>query len=217
MNGFILFGLWSDVTNTTVKCSMVIGHTISGECMILFSLKVFYWNNNKEKWILNSLKWINVKQNRIFVHIRMQNLKIKRLIVISGIFLCSLSLFRSISKFYFDLIRECVHIACFRIVYIFVGYAKCYWKTIENRRIRFQFRQDQVVEKWSSVRLSNDSKNRTIIENHISTTPNVNLNGLNNENDTKKLLASTGLGSEVNEKSNNVFWFHFIFSIENVT
>lgn len=54
----------------------------------------------------------------------------------------------------------------------------------------------KVIEKWSSVRLSNDSKNRTIIENHISTTPNVNLNGLSSGSDSKK-RSTKNLGQEV--------------------
>lgn len=45
----------------------------------------------------------------------------------------------------------------------------------------------QVVEKWSSVRLSSDSKNRTVIENHVSTNPNLNLNGLSSGKSTKNL------------------------------
>lgn len=49
----------------------------------------------------------------------------------------------------------------------------------------------QVIEKWSSVRLSSDSKTKTKIENHITTNPNLNLNGLNAGKST------TVLGPEV--------------------
>ncbi|XP_037926588.1 potassium voltage-gated channel subfamily H member 2 isoform X2 [Hermetia illucens] len=52
----------------------------------------------------------------------------------------------------------------------------------------------QATEKWSSVRLSTDSKTKVKIENHISVNSNLNLNGFGNEPKTK---TAANLGKEV--------------------
>lgn len=53
----------------------------------------------------------------------------------------------------------------------------------------------QATEKWSSVRLSNDSKNK--VENHISVHSNLNLNGFSTSGGTERSHKTTTLGKEV--------------------
>ena len=55
----------------------------------------------------------------------------------------------------------------------------------------------QATEKWSSVRLSSDSKNKMKVENHVSVHSNLNLNGFSNSGGTERSHKTTNLGKEV--------------------
>lgn len=56
--------------------------------------------------------------------------------------------------------------------------------------------KQQATEKWSSVRLSSDSKNKMKVENHISVHSNLNLNGFSNSGGTDR-SHKNNIGKEV--------------------
>lgn len=69
------------------------------------------------------------------------------------------------------------------------------------------FPMQQATEKWSS----SDSKNRAKVENHLSTTSNLNLNGFGNAPERQK--SAKNIGQEVIElisdiSSSFLFFFH---------
>lgn len=55
----------------------------------------------------------------------------------------------------------------------------------------------QATEKWSSVQVGSDSKNRVIVENHLSSTSNLNLNGFGST--AQRQQPTKNIGQEVNE------------------
>lgn len=58
------------------------------------------------------------------------------------------------------------------------------------------FPMQQATEKWTNVRVSSDSKNRTKVENHLSTTSNLNLNGFGSVGERQ--ANTKNIGQEVN-------------------
>lgn len=62
----------------------------------------------------------------------------------------------------------------------------------------------QATEKWTNVRVSSDSKNRTKVENHLSSTSNLNLNGFGSV--SERQANTKNIGQEVNA----LFWIILI-------